>query len=35
MDRRLFNQILAAEDALEEDLRSGKLHSVEDAFAES
>lgn len=35
MDRKLFNQILAAADTLEEDLRSGKLHSLEDAFAEN
>ncbi len=34
MDRRLFNQILAAADTLDEDLRLGKLHSLEDAFAE-
>jgi hypothetical protein len=34
MDRRLFNQILQAADTLEEDLRLGKLHSLEDAFAE-
>ena len=34
MDRKLFNQILAAADTLEEDLRSGRLHSLEDAFAE-
>ena len=34
MDRKLFNQILAAADSLEEDLRLGKLHSLEDAFAE-
>ena len=34
MDRKLFNQILAAADTLEEDLRLGKLHSLEDAFAE-
>jgi hypothetical protein len=34
MDRRLFNQILAAADTLEEDLRLGKLHSLEEAFAE-
>ena len=33
-DRRLFNQILIAADTLEEDLRLGKLHSLEDAFAE-
>jgi hypothetical protein len=34
MDRKLFNQILQAADTLEEDLRLGKLHSLEDAFAE-
>jgi len=34
MDRRLFNQILATADTLEKNLRSGKLHSLEDAFAE-
>jgi len=34
MDRKLFNQILAASDTLEEDVRLGKLHSLEDAFAE-
>jgi hypothetical protein len=34
MDRKLFNQILAAADTLDEDLRMGKLHSLEDAFAE-
>jgi hypothetical protein len=34
MDRKLFNQILAAADTLETDLRSGKLYSLEDAFAE-
>jgi predicted Ser/Thr protein kinase len=34
MDRKLFNQILTAADTLEEDLRLGKLHSLEDAFAE-
>jgi hypothetical protein len=34
LDRKLFNQILAAADTLEEDLRLGKLHSLEDAFAE-
>jgi len=34
MDRKLFNQILAAADSLEEDLRLGKLHSLEEAFAE-
>jgi hypothetical protein len=34
MDRKLFDQILAARDTLEEDLRLGKLHSLEEAFAE-
>jgi hypothetical protein len=34
MDRKLFNQILTAADSLEDDLRLGKLHSLEDAFAE-
>ena len=34
MDRKLFNQILQAADTLEDDLRLGKLHSLEDAFAE-
>jgi hypothetical protein len=34
MDRKLFNQILAAADTLESDLRAGKLHSLEEAFAE-
>ena len=33
-DRRLFKQILAGADTLEEDLRLGKLYSLEDAFAE-
>ena len=34
MDQKLFNQILAAADTLDEDLRLGKLHSLDDAFAE-
>jgi ribosomal protein L25 (general stress protein Ctc) len=34
MDRKLLNQILAAADTLDEDLRLGKLHSLEEAFAE-
>ena len=34
MDRKLFNQILAAADTLDEDVRLGKLHSLDDAFAE-
>jgi hypothetical protein len=33
-DRKLFNQILVAKDTLEQDLRSGKPHSLDDAFAE-
>ena len=34
MDKRLFHQILSAAETLEEDLKSGKLHSLEEAFAE-
>lgn len=34
MDRRLFGQILAAADTLEADVRAGRLHSLEEAFAE-
>jgi hypothetical protein len=34
LDRKLFSQILAAADTLEKDLRSGKLHSFEEAFQE-
>jgi hypothetical protein len=34
LDRKLFSQILAAADTLEKDLRSGKLHSFEEAFEE-
>lgn len=34
MDRRLFSQIMAAADTLEEDLRLGRLHSVEEVFGE-
>ena len=34
LDRKLFNQILAVADTLEKDLRSGKLHSFEEAFEE-
>jgi len=34
MDQKLFNQILAAANTLEKDLRCGKLRSLEDAFAE-
>lgn len=34
MDRKLFSQILTAADTLEDDLRLGKLHSLEDVFAE-
>ena len=33
-DRKLFNQILAAANTPEEDLRLGKLHSFEEAFEE-
>jgi hypothetical protein len=33
-DRKLFNQILAAKDTLEEDIRENRLHSIDDAFAE-
>lgn len=33
-DRKLFDQILAADPTLERDLRSGRLHSLEEAFAE-
>ena len=33
-DQRLFQQVLAAAGTLEQDLRTGKLHSLEDAFAE-
>jgi hypothetical protein len=33
-DPKLFNQILTAEETLEEDLRLGKLHLLEDAIAE-
>ncbi len=34
VDRRLFNQIMAVADSLEEDLRQGRLHSFEEAFGE-
>lgn len=34
MDRKLFDQILAAADTLEEDLRLGNLRSFEEAFKE-
>ncbi len=34
MDRKLFNQILAAAGTLEEDVRLGRLRSLEEAFAE-
>ena len=34
VDRKLFNQIMAVADALEEDLRLGRLHSFEEAFGE-
>ena len=33
-DRKLLDQLLAAADTLEEDLRLGKLHSLEGAFSE-
>jgi hypothetical protein len=34
LDQKLFNQILAAADTLEKDLRSGKLHTFEEALDE-
>ncbi len=34
LDRRLFNQILATADVLEERVRQGKLHSFEEVFPE-
>ena len=34
VDRKLFNQIMAVADSLEEDLRQGRLHSFEEAFGE-
>jgi hypothetical protein len=34
LDRKLFSQILASAGTLEKDLRSGKLHSFEEAFEE-
>ncbi len=34
VDRKLFNQIMAVADGLEEDLRLGRLHSFEEAFGE-
>jgi hypothetical protein len=34
VDRKLFNQIMAVADSLDEDLRQGKLHSFEEAFGE-
>ncbi len=34
MDRKLFHQILAAADTLEQDVRTGKLHSLEEVFGE-
>jgi hypothetical protein len=34
MDLRLFNQILASADMLDENLRLGKLHSIDEAFAD-
>ncbi len=33
-DAKLFNQILRAAETLDNDVRLGKLHSIEDAFAE-
>jgi len=34
VDRKLFNQIMAVADGLEQDLRLGRLHSFEEAFGE-
>lgn len=34
-DRKLFTQVLASADTLEEDLRSGKLYSLDDAFVDA
>ena len=34
-DQRLFQQMLAAAETLDRDLRHGKLHSFEQAFQES
>ena len=34
VDRKLFNQIMAVADSLEQDLRVGRLHSFEEAFGE-
>jgi hypothetical protein len=31
-DRRLFDQIMAASETIDDDLRRGKLHSFEEAF---
>jgi hypothetical protein len=32
VDRKLFGQIMAVAEGLEEDLRQGRLHSFEEAF---
>lgn len=32
MDQKLFKRILAVADTLEDDLRTGSLHSIEEAF---
>jgi len=32
LDEKLFSQILRAADTLDEDIRLGKLHSLEEAF---
>jgi hypothetical protein len=32
MDKRLFNQVLTAARTLDEDMRLGKLHSIDEAF---
>jgi len=34
MDKRLFTQIMKAAQTLDDDLRRGKLHSMDEAFAE-
>jgi len=34
MDERLFGQIMMAADTLDDDIRLGKLHSIDEAFAE-
>ena|SRR2546425_7482994 len=33
-DERLFGQIMKAADTLDEDMRLGRLHSIEEAFKE-